>query len=505
MRLMGKQTSSNSETAPKQQQNATNPNNNNNQTSLQQQQSNTSPSQLPKRPVCRPPLSRRFGHPCSCGQPGSHHKAFVGSTTGYHPSITNPISDINGARQQEQVAAISNTTTTSGNSTTSPSIPPMSTHMNPIHLYDSLTKKCLPTSRHMLLRECYMPKRPTHIMITATGQAANTVSSKQAAPTCMSEDLVCDTRRLRCTCRPSHHLFYSDINNRTSFGCVPIGLTGSPDGHVQCRPGFFYNVINSECQRIFDVTDLPPNYTTGVSATQFSFVTIVLIWILLLILVVTAKLRKLRGSSLCRRSSSMERRLHHHGHSQNSSPWLQPFMAAVNGHSIGVSHHGRSGDRRAHALDDSAAYTDTDSFLAYHRRSINEMLPDEFAGSQHSLNNPPPKFEEIYPAADGLLQNSTQRQNNNNNISANTRLPCNLPPPMPPPPAPPRPPAIPICNDDLPSYDEAMRLQNTMPQRGVVVTAASNGVVSAQTTSPPPPPTPAPAPLTTSESQPPKE
>jgi hypothetical protein len=195
-------------------------------------------------------------------------------------------------------------------------------------------------------------------------------------------------------------------------------------------------VISKECQKIFDVNELPPTFTTGVSATQFSFVTIVLIWILLLILIVTAKLRKLRSSNLYRNSPiTSERRAHRHGaprhpNQSSASAWLHPFIAAVNGHHH-LNQHRTTVDRHTQGIDDHGNFNDTDFFLANGNRRMNELFPDgHFAGSQQSLNNPPPKFEEIYPSCP-----EEQHQ-------------INIPPPS---------------NEDLPSYDEAMKLQNTTP------------------------------------------
>jgi len=336
------------------------------------------PQALPKR-ACRAPLSRKFAHPCTCGQPNGFHK--------YH-SATNNVS--------------------------SGSLPPAA-YTSPLHLYDPVSKKCLPTSRNrdMLLKDCH-------------SHATHQFKPHYGAP-CIYDDLICDARRFRCTCKPPLHLYYEA--NQSSFGCVPISLSGSPDGRINCRQGQIYNVISRECQKIFDINELPQNYTTGVSATQFSFVTIVLIWILLLILIVTAKLRKLRTSNIYRNSPSTDRRLHHGSsfrhQNQSSSAWLHPFIAAVNGH-----HHlnRRTSDRQAMPIDESGNYNDTDFFLNNGNRRLNDILSDNnFAGSQQSLNNPPPKFEEIYPSC------PEEREN------------------------------IRPSNEDLPSYDEAMKLQNTMP------------------------------------------
>jgi hypothetical protein len=358
----------------------------NNLNTMPQQSVQTPPA--PKR-SCRPPLSRKFGHPCQCGQ-SNHHK---------------------------------NQQNTPNNTS---SLPPAA-YTAPLHLFDPVSKKCLPTSRSrdMLLKECRFnvasPYPLPHQLYHGTP--------------CVYDDLVCDARRNRCFCKPSLHLYY-ELNN-SAFGCVPIGPTGSSDGRTNCKPGYIYNVISKECQKIFDVSELPPTFTTGVSATQFSFVTIVLIWILLLILIVTAKLRKLRSSNLYGRSSPIppERRTHRHGtvrhqNQSTASAWLHPFIAAVNGHHH-LNQHRTTVDRHSRSLDDSGNFNDTDFFLANGNRRLNELFPDgQFAGSQQSLNNPPPKFEEIYPSCPEEQQR------------------INIPPPS---------------NEDLPSYDEAMKLQNTMP------------------------------------------
>lgn len=340
----------------------------------------------PKR-SCKVPLSRKFGHPCSCGGQSNLY--------GYKP--------------------FSNINNNPANETSGPT--------SPIYLYDPLNKTCLPTTRNMLLRDCH-----THIM-------GNSIKLKQP---CVYDDLVCDPRRYRCICKPPLHLYYD--SNQTAFGCVPLGPSVSPDGFKNCRSGCFYNVITKECQKIFDVNELPPNYATGVSATQFSFVTIVLIWILLLILVVTAKLRKLRTSNVYRNSPMSQRRSHGaHGtpyrhQQQTTSAWLHPFIAAVNGHHH-LNHHRRTVDRHSQSVNHSdEIYNDTDFFLHNGSRRFNDMLTDSnLASSQQSLNNPPPKFEEIYPSCPPIDEQ------------------VNIRPPS---------------NEDLPSYDEAMKLQNTMPPPG---------------------------------------
>lgn len=369
-----------------------------------------SPSQQGPKRSCRAPLSRKFAHPCSCGGPNSHHKFFPTSTYNFNNNNNN------------------NHNSNNFNSSSS-SLP--SAALSPLHLYDPISKKCLPTSRNrdMLLKDC-------HYHSISSNSFINKLHHSNSGP-CVYDDLVCDARRFRCVCKPNLHLYYE--SNSSTFGCVPIGATSSPDGRINCRSGHFYNVISKECQKIFDVNELPPNYTTGVSATQFSFVTIVLIWILLLILIVTAKLRKLRTSNLYRNSPSSERRLHHgntYRHPRDTSAWLHPFIAAVNGHHH-LNQHRTTVERHSQVMgtDDSGNYNDTDLFLSNGNRRINDMLSDNnFAGSQQSLNNPPPKFEEIYPSCPGLIEEQQQQ--------GSFRLPS---------------------NDDLPTYDEAMNLQNTMP------------------------------------------
>lgn len=351
---------------------------------------------VPKR-SCRAPPSRRFAHPCSCSQSNSNHKSHSAHN---HTGAALPL------------AAFS-----------------------PILLYDSATKKCLPTSRNrdMLLKEC----RST----VATYQMPNKLY--HGTP-CVYDDLVCDARRNRCVCKPSLHLFYESSANYSAFGCVPISSATAPSGRA-CKSGYVYNVITTDCQRIFDVNELPPNQTTGVSATQFSFVTIVLIWLLLFILIATTKLRKCRNPSLYANSPATERRLHRGGpyrpQSQGSTTtWLHPFIAAMNGHPY-LSQHRASGERRTHGAEDSGNFSDTDFFLSNGNRRLNELFADgTFAGSQHSLNNPPPKFEEIYPSCP---EEQTQQLD----------LPINMPHQHPPPPS----------AEDLPTYDEAMKLQNTAP------------------------------------------
>ena len=354
----------------------------NKSTSLNVRQINqptTQPISTTIKRSCRAPISRKFAHPCICSQHSKSSYTIVNAT-----------------------------------------LPPAA-YTVPLHLYDPASKKCLPTSRarDMLLKEC-----------------RNNVASPYPLPhqlhhssSCVYDDLICDGRRNRCVCKQSLHLYYE--SNFTSFGCVPVGSGISPDGRVMCRPGNIYNVISKECQKIFDVSELPPTYTTGVSPTQFSIVTIVLIWVLLLILIVTAKLRRLRASNLYRNSSSSDRRLNrsnsYRNQSQGASAWLHPFIAAVNGHHH-LNQHRTAIDRYSQAAE-NGNYSDTDLFLNGGSRRLNQLFPDgNFASSQLSLNNPPPKFEEIYPGCPEERANIHQ----------------------------------PPSNEDLPTYDEAVKLQNNI-------------------------------------------
>lgn len=373
------------------------------------------PQPLPKL-SCRVPLSRRFAHPCTCNQSFSYQK-------GSSIFNTNNLSNNN-----------------NNNSTSNSRLRIPQGYSSPLHLYDPATKKCLPTSKSssdMLLRDCH-----------SHGINSFAVKSHHGFP-CGHEDLICDARKSRCICKPPLHLYYeitqlANGHNQTTFGCVPIGPTGSPDGRINCRQGQVYNMMSRECQKIFDVNELP-NHPSGVSATQFSFVTIVLIWILLLVLIVTAKLRKLRSSTMYSRNSPAgERRTHHRHHSgagnggsslhhnRNPATWLHPFIAAVNGH-----HHMNQHRRHSQPLDGTDTFNDTDFFLSNGRRITDHMLANEnnLTSSQLSLNNPPPKFEEIYSATYPETQEQQQSLNGD----------------------------CPPSNEDLPTYDEAMKLQNTMP------------------------------------------
>lgn len=350
---------------------------------------------IPAKRTCRAPLSKRFAHPCTCNQ-SNHHKS-----------------------NQNNVVQNNNSSL------------PQVAFSQPLHLYDPASRKCLPTSRlrDMLLRECRSSVAGPYPLPHPSSHQTNHVNP------CFYDDLVCDARRNRCICKPSLHLFYE--TNLTAFGCIPLGPNQSPDGKIQCRSGQIFNMHSKECQKIFDISDLPPTYANGVSATQFSFVTIVLIWILLLILLVTAKLRKLRSTNMYRNSPTSERRLNRGGSYRNpshngASAWLHPLFAAVNGHQH--LNQGRiNADRHANSIDETGNYNDTDFFLTNGGRRLNDLIgPDgHYTGSQLSINNPPPKFEEIYPVP-----------------RTEERLANQLPQPS---------------NEDLPTYDEAMKLQNTIP------------------------------------------
>lgn len=358
----------------------------NNSTSIVQ------PQTLPKR-ACKAPTSRKFAHPCSCSQSNNNHK----SHSNFNSSST---------------------------------MPPAA--YNQLHLYDPARKKCLPTSRSrdMLLKEC-------RSNMGAPYQVSNKLY--HGAP-CVYDDLVCDARRNRCVCKPTLHLYYEHSVNNTAFGCVPIVSTISQSGRASCKSGYIYNVISTECQKIFDVNELPPNQTTGVSATHFSFVTIVLIWMLLFTLIATTKLRKCRYPNLHGNSPTTSRRMHRGGpyrpQSQDGTyTWLYPFIAAANGRLDDYLNHNRTTlDRQSQAVEDPGNFSDTDFFLSNGNRRLNELFSDRaFDGSQQSLNNPPPKFEEIYP-------------------SCPEGHPINTQQPLPPP-----------STEELPTYDEAMKLQDTTP------------------------------------------
>lgn len=349
----------------------------------------------PKRTCGLPSLPLRFGKQCHCGHP-----------------------ERNGLFKSKD---------------TSLRVLPPVAYSTPLHLYDPISRDCLPTSRDrdMLLKECHF-KHSHNLNSSAHNHSSNGTSSKGS---CYYDDLICDPRKKRCVCKPTLHLFYE--NNLSSFGCVPIGPRSSPDGKILCKSGSIYNVITKDCHKIFDVNDLQ----SGVSATEFSFVTIIFIWILLLILIVFAKLRKLRASNLYRNTPQSERRLHHgagvsngtgSSYRANRLVWLYPFPASRH------HQHRTPVDRFSQTVivDESGNYNDTDFFLANGgNRRMNDLISENnFTGSQQSLNNPPPKFEEIYPGCTPV----TTTVDETDNI---------------------RPPS----NQDLPSYDEAMKLQNTMP------------------------------------------
>lgn len=342
------------------------------------------PNHWPTKRSCNAPPSRRFAHPCSC----NHH-------------------------QRSLNAANTNATVNY--------LPPSA---SPVYLYDPISKKCLPTTRNrdMLLKDCHSHSVNTH------------PSKPQQNLSCYYDDLTCDPRRFRCICKPPLQLYYE--SNQTSFGCVPMVPSASPDGRIKCRQDQVYNVISKECQKIFDVSELPPTNIASVSAIQFLFVTFTLIWFLLLILLVTTKLKKLRTLNIYRGSPATERRrLDRRGTSRNpgqtTSAWLHPFIAAVNGHHH-LNQHRTTVDRHTQSMliDETGPYSDTDFFLANGNRRANDLFSDRNnSGSQLSLNNPPPKFEEIYPSCPSERQSPGLRP--------------------------------PVSTEDLPTYDEAMKLQDT--------------------------------------------
>lgn len=344
--------------------------------------------------TCRPPNSKKFAHPCPCWQQNNP----------YHIS-----------NQQHLLVD-------SSQNVSEPTLPPMASS---IHLYDPPTRRCLPTSRirDMLLKDCQPPPlQPSNIQTKVS-------YSQNITGFCYFSDLVCDPRCFRCVCKPSFQLFYAGDRNNTSFGCVPIA-TANQSGIAPCKPGQFYNTYTRECQKIFDPCELPSGHSYGQSGTQFSFISIVLVWVLLLILIFVAKLRKLRGANIY-----ATRRGQHRYHRSASSPnrnrnriegsWFHPFMTAINGHPYLTSNHST----------EHGNFMDTDFFLG--GRRFNEALNPEgnLSNSEQSINTlPPPKFEEIYP----------------NSPITEPRNPPPPPPPM-------------LSNEDLPTYDEAMRLQNTAP------------------------------------------
>lgn len=281
---------------------------------------------------CRPPPSKKFGHPCNC-----------------FPA------------------------------------PPV---QYPAFLWDPSTNKCLTASytKPRLLKEC-----------------------SRNNP-CGHPDLICDQRKQRCNCRSSLHLYYE--SNRT-LGCVPLDLVGR-----ECKRGQFWNSKTNACQRAFDINELQSSFQPVLSATQFSFVSIVLLWILLLILILTAKLRKLKSIHTVRRQSmSGHRRIRHDA--TTASQWLHPFITAVNGH----HHlHSQTVDRQSLSMSvDDPSAVDSEVFLSNTGQRAHGIISNSnFTSSSQSLNNPPPKFEEIYP----------HTQNH------------------------------PSWSEDLPSYEEAMKMQD---------------------------------------------
>lgn len=346
-------------------------------------------------PKCKAPVNKKFAHPCGCGRQSTNS----GSHQQYASTIQANMTDAD--------------------------LPMIAS--KPMYLFDPVTSKCYPTSRDrdMLLKQCdpqpqpqigAFPTRSPHLQTPTTGS-------------CYYSDLVCDPRRFRCVCKqPSLHLYYNNDFNYTSFGCVPMPTNQS--GNFQCKPGQIYNMASKECQKIFDVSELPPIHSMRPPGSQFSFITIVFVWVLLLILILSAKLRKLRGTNIY-----TDRRSHHHYHyHRSSSPnsrqlarshgsWFHPFMTAINGHPYIPNSH--------HTMGEHGNYNDTDLFLG--GRRLNEALNagSTLGNSEQSLNTlPPPKFEEIYPS-------------------------CPLTEPQPPPPLPTN-----LSNDDLPTFDEAMKLQN---------------------------------------------
>lgn len=346
---------------------------------------NRHPMPAPTKRPCRP-TSRKFAHPCNCGSQSHFSSPFD--------------------HQRHDSTSINSSEST---------LPHIAS--TPMYLYDTYTKKCLPTSRNrdMLLKGCH----------PAAFQLSNFPNRPQypASGSCFYSDLVCDPRHMRCVCKqPSLHLYYTSEHNYTSFGCVPLPINQTFT--IRCNPGQVYNSALRDCQKIFDVSELSISHHHGPPGTQLSFITIVFVWVLLLILIFIAKLRKLRNSSIY-----TDRR----GHLRSNTPvsrhrraqpsWLHPFMAAVNGHPYLTSGH--------HPINEHANYTDTDFFLGGRRLNEALNLDGNLTSSEQSLNTlPPPKFEEIYPS-----------------------YPTELHQFSPPPPS----------NEDLPTYDEAMKLQNTQP------------------------------------------
>lgn len=383
---------------------------------------------------CKPPNSKKFGHPCNCGSSYAHSYL----------------------KQQQQLFQQS-----AQNANGSDLLPPIA-YGSPMYLYDPTVKRCLPTSRSrdMLLKDCH----PTGLqMANFQIRSQPPLPQTTIASPCYYSDLTCDQRKYRCVCKqPNLHLFYSSDTNPTSFGCVPLNITTSNAN--QCRQGQFYNVITKECQKVFDSSELPSSMAANThTATQMSFATIVLIWILLLIVILVAKLRKLKRHALYgsnATNSTFERRRHNQYHYQPSAAlgqgdvsrhrgrattaWLHPFMAAVNGH------HYLS-DRNQDHFYEHSQNRDTDLFLAQNRH-LNGLIPGpNLSGSEQSINTmAPPKFEEIYPSC----------PEENGLVDPNTTLsPRTEPPPHPPPNQPP-----PATNDELPTYEEAMKMEDTRPE-----------------------------------------
>lgn len=444
----------------------------------------TTPTPPPPQPRrnCRAPTSRKFAHPCLCS--GQTPSSFI-----YHHT------------RQPRISSGS-----TNNNTDLPAI----ANSNPFYLYESNLKKCFPTSRQrdMLLRECHIAPSLNQAASTLTTvpqvtNSDNVVTSNfnlstyarspngkhQAQPgNCYYSDLSCDSRHHRCVCKPNYLLLFD--HSSSSFGCVPIenALTGSPDKTVNCKPGSVYNVISKDCQRLFDVSELPPSHAVGPYVNQFSFLTIVLIWILLLLIILIAKLKRIRAKNLFRatQSSTMSgdrrsdyshshgHRHHHHpssishhgsrhshgyvrgGQNQHSIPssWFHPFIAAVNGHHNLNQHRGILDRNTRRSIDESGNYNDTDFFLANGTRRFGEIMADgNLVGSQMSINNPPPKFEEIYPSCPPDIQVSQHFIDQQHHLQQpqqpeQQQLQHIVPLPS---------------NEDLPTYDEAMKLQNTKP------------------------------------------
>lgn len=385
---------------------------------------------------CKPPISRKFGHPCNCGSNQSYLK------------------------QQQQIFQLNSQ---NGNAT---DILPSLAYGAPMYLYDSSVKKCIPTSRSrdMLLRDCH----PNGLLM-ANFHMRSQPPLPHSGP-CYYSDLVCDPRRYRCVCRqPNLHLYYSSDSKPTTFGCIP--LNHSQNVASNCRQDQFFSMITKNCQKVFDPMELALSPTANTTATQVSFASIVLIWIFLLIVILVAKLRKLKRNALYSSSTAspqFERRSHNHYHyhpssnarlsslhrhrSRGTSAWLHPFMAAVNGH-----HHLSS--HRSERLDNEhSQHRDTDVFLGQNRRRFNEIMGTgrNLSDSDLSINTqPPPKFDEIYPACTRASTDVTSDPPPA--IDSHLRF---QPPPHPPPVLPPLPP-----NDQLPTYEEAIKMHESNDQK----------------------------------------